>query len=58
METRLLAARRIGELVPAEQGKRTDKELVQPSDKLEVPKQRLSEFRYPQRLMMGRDMGQ
>jgi len=45
MEIRLLAARRIGELVPPEQGKRTDMQLVQTSDKLEIPKQRLSDFR-------------
>ena len=31
--------------MPAEQGKRTDKELVRSLDKLSVPKQRLSEFR-------------
>lgn len=41
----LRAARRIGELVPAEQGKRTDKEPVRTSDKLSISKQRLSEFR-------------
>ena len=40
-----MAARRIGEIVPAEQGKRMDKELVQTSDKFDIPKQRLSEFR-------------
>jgi hypothetical protein len=40
---RLLAAHRIGELVPAEQGKRTD---LKTSPKVgEVPHQRLSEFR-------------
>jgi len=37
-------ARRIGELVPAEQGKRTDKEPRQSSAKLSLPHQRLSEF--------------
>ena len=44
-EIKFLAARRIGELVPPEQGKRTDKEPVRKSDKLPVSKQRLSEFR-------------
>jgi hypothetical protein len=43
-EIKFLAARRIGELVPAEQGKRVDKEPVRNSDKLYIPKQRLSEF--------------
>jgi hypothetical protein len=44
MEVRLLAARRIGELVPAEQGKRTD---IKTSPKIGevIPHQRLSEFR-------------
>jgi hypothetical protein len=40
-----IAARRIGELKPAEQGKRTDKELPQTLGKSEIPDQRLSEFR-------------
>ena len=45
MEVRMLAGRRIGELVPAEQGKRTDKKLHQDSVKSIIPQQRLSEFR-------------
>ena len=55
-EIKFTAARRIGELVPAEQGKRTDKEqegkrtkrtkeLHQDSEKSIIPQQRLSEFR-------------
>jgi hypothetical protein len=55
-EIKFTAARRIGELVPAEQGKRTDKEqegkrtkrtkeLHQDSVKSIIPQQRLSEFR-------------
>ena len=43
MEIRLLAARRIGELVPAE--KPPGKKIVRTSDELKIPKQRLSEFR-------------
>jgi hypothetical protein len=45
MEVRLLAARRIGELVPAEQEKIADKELSQSSAKSNIPHQCLSEFR-------------
>lgn len=54
-EIKLLAARRIGELVPAVQGKRTDKEPVRISDKL-PDHQRLSEFRKLAKIPMeGRD---
>jgi hypothetical protein len=45
LEIRMVAARRYGELVPPQQGKRTDKELHQDSVKLSVSQQRLSEFR-------------
>jgi len=44
-EIKFLAARRIGELVPAEQGKRVDKEPHRDSVKSVIPQQRLSEFR-------------
>ena len=43
MEARLLAARRMGELVPPEQGKRKD--LSEERTGYDIPKQRLSDFR-------------
>jgi phage N-6-adenine-methyltransferase len=45
MEIRLLAARRMGELVPVEQGKRTDLETSPKLGEVKIPQQRLSEFR-------------
>lgn len=44
-EVKFLAARRIGELVPPEQGKRTDKKQTSPKVGEVVSHQRLSEFR-------------
>lgn len=46
MEIRLLAARRIGELVPKEQGKRTDIKSTSPNHgEVNITSQRLSDFR-------------
>ena len=53
MEVRLLAARRMGELVPPKQGKRTDLKTSPNDGEVDIPQQRLSDFRKLAEIPLG-----